>query len=148
MRKNKHLSIKEASLLSGVPEATIREYETDNREAEYSETAALLRVYQVSLDHLYVGQTPTGRIPDKATMECETIRSYGLTECEKKLVQLVRSLSFEDLLDAEIAIQRASGNTSFEERASNLTRLAITLAEANEDYRKHILPEEAEEVAR
>ena len=83
--------------------------------------------------------------------------SINVSRQERELIQFIRTLSFDDLLDATdgILIQeesaklnvinhRASGNkynaTAFQERADILNKLADLLGLSNDDYRNHIEP--------
>ncbi|BFH71238.1 hypothetical protein J27TS7_34110 [Paenibacillus dendritiformis] len=82
-----------------------------------------------------------------------------LTKQERALIELVRGLCFEDLLDATEGIRKESekaaeqaiiaskngetiNSADFKERAENLLHLADVLGEANKDFRNHICPEE------
>ncbi|MDH6673192.1 hypothetical protein M2277_003857 [Paenibacillus sp. LBL] len=77
---------------------------------------------------------------------------------EQRLIECVRSLEFEDLLDAEDALINASKeaqknaskkiNTKeyeiangWQQRSTSLVVLSKCLADANSDYRSHIYPE-------
>jgi hypothetical protein len=88
----------------------------------------------------------------------------NMTKQEMNLINVVRSLCFEDILDAVTGIQIEQGNASamilkkenegdklnaqgFRERAENLDKLQDALGQANADYCAHIKPEEAQAVA-
>jgi hypothetical protein len=83
----------------------------------------------------------------------------NMTKQEMNLINVVRSLCFEDILDAVTGIQIEQGNAiamihkkenegdklnaqGFRERAQNLDRLQDALEQANADYRSHVNPEE------
>lgn len=80
-----------------------------------------------------------------------------LTPEELELISFIRSLEFEDLLDAESGIENVANQASdnatrsmdggnrviasgFEERAEKLAQLVKLLGHANKDYRDHISP--------
>jgi hypothetical protein len=82
----------------------------------------------------------------------------NLSNQESALVSYIRSLSFEDMLDAYDGIMDQSGDASimgtkkvaegnalvaqgFKERAARLEKLADLLCNANVDYRAHVTPE-------
>lgn len=82
-----------------------------------------------------------------------------LTKHEHSLIEVIRALEFDDLLDAVAGIEQeatqAKGNAlaalnngrlssfnGFNKRAENLSLLAKVLGDANKDYRHHIHPEE------
>lgn len=86
----------------------------------------------------------------------------NITKQEMNLINVVRSLCFDDILDAVTGIQIEQGNASamildkenkgdklnargFRERAENLDKLQDALGQANADYRAHIYPEEVAE---
>lgn len=88
--------------------------------------------------------------------DVEHSSALNVTQQESELIQFIRSLAFDDLLDAEGGIQikeedarvsvlrnRNKGDqynaNAFQERADALKKLAELLGEANQDYRNHIL---------
>ncbi|GED53519.1 hypothetical protein EDM54_01550 [Brevibacillus borstelensis] len=85
------------------------------------------------------------------------------TDDEKELIYYLRSLEFDDVLDAVVGIeheadksmQKAAVNfregnhlnvKGFDERAANLSKLAELLGKANADYAAHIHPEASEDI--
>lgn len=62
MRTKCHMSIEDASKLSGVSEITIKRYEQDCRKAQLQKISLLLKAYSISANYLYVGVTPNGLI--------------------------------------------------------------------------------------
>ncbi|MED2006720.1 hypothetical protein P4V39_01130 [Brevibacillus borstelensis] len=85
------------------------------------------------------------------------------SEDEKELIYYLRSLEFDDVLDAVVGIeheadksmQKAAVNfregnhlnvKGFDERAANLSKLAELLGKANADYAAHIHPEASEDI--
>lgn len=85
------------------------------------------------------------------------------TEDEKELICFIRSLEFDDVLDAVSGIEREADNSkqkaavhfregnqrtasAFEVRAAKLSKLAELLGDANTDYVAHIHPDASEDI--
>lgn len=83
----------------------------------------------------------------------------GLTKQEAALIEFIRELEFDDLLDATIGIEEQGKKTlemsrvkatkgenynerAFRKRYDDLEKLAELLGDSNADYRRHINPED------
>ncbi|MGG4344957.1 hypothetical protein [Paenibacillus lautus] len=83
---------------------------------------------------------------------------YGINKYERQLIELVRTIDFEDVLDATTGLfdeakkakeksqtcrsVRPDQSEGFLVRANRLGKLAELLGLANDDYRDHIYPDE------
>lgn len=55
-RENNHMTQEEVSKKTGIPLRTIRRTEKDNRYMKLDRFMILLRLYKVSLNHIYIGK--------------------------------------------------------------------------------------------
>lgn len=102
------------------------------------------------------GITEARSYMERRLREKQDVRDIEMTvtKQEKELIEFVRTLCFEDLLDATSGIYSEEEQTKvralkckeegkyynaegFKERAENLNKLAGLLADANKDYREH-----------
>ncbi|MNT18202.1 hypothetical protein D3C71_1340780 [compost metagenome] len=115
----------------------------------------------------YTAWFDSGEVPPEVIEEAknfkedktETLVSFEVNVYEKRLIEYIRELEFEDLLDAHSAIvheakealrkfrellgkKNFANAKGFQDRSIILMQLSDILADANADYRAHIYPED------
>ncbi|WP_025681147.1 hypothetical protein [Paenibacillus massiliensis] len=117
--------------------------------------------YDVWLDSGSLAPEVISEITNYKSSDLDTIEDpfMEVNEHERKLIEHIRKMDFDDMLDVTGVIDKESDNAAtksilaahkgrthvvkgFAERSETLKELAVLMGLANEDYRNHVYPED------